>query len=128
MGKRHLQLRGTDPGAPDQCWESEELLRIGRLESLEVVIEDSSVSRRHAEVVSTDNGWVARDLGSTNGTFVNSVRVGRADHKLRSGDLLQCGNVKMRVAIIDEAAPEPAAGGHRVQAAVQNTWSQAVLC
>ena len=44
-----------------KLWEHTDLLRVGRLEALEVVIDDSSVSRYHAEVKATDRGWRVRD-------------------------------------------------------------------
>lgn len=39
-----------------------------------VVIEDEFTSRRHAEIFRTEHGFVLRDLGSTNGTFINNVK------------------------------------------------------
>src|SRR5262245_2948232 len=69
--KGHIRLRGIDGDFEGKVWESEAQLRAGRLSSLEVVLDDSSVSRRHAEVVLTAQGWRVRDLGSLNGTFLN---------------------------------------------------------
>ena len=71
----HVRLRGITGATKGQNWESSELLRIGRLESLEVRIEDASVSRFHAEIRCTPRGWRIRDLGSTNGTRLNGVRL-----------------------------------------------------
>ena len=53
-----------------------------------------SVSRRHAEVVQTHDGWAVVDLGSLNGTSVNDVRLepGRR-HPLRAGDRLKVGDL-----------------------------------
>lgn len=51
---------------------------IGRTEPTTVVdvpLPDARVSRRHAEVRASDEGLLLRDLGSTNGTFVDGVRV-----------------------------------------------------
>jgi len=50
-------------------------LVVGRSPDVDVVINDSNVSRRHAEVWRTGEGVAVRDLGSTNGTFVNGHRI-----------------------------------------------------
>jgi HD-GYP domain-containing protein (c-di-GMP phosphodiesterase class II)/pSer/pThr/pTyr-binding forkhead associated (FHA) protein len=92
-----------------RLWEHAELLRVGRLEALEVVIDDSSVSRYHAEIRATERGWRVRDLGSTNGTRLNGVRLGNGQWPLRARDLLQFGEVAVVVEAICEG--EPQAGG-----------------
>jgi len=48
---------------------------IGRNHDCDLVVLASSVSREHAELTRTDDGWIVCDLGSRNGTFVNGVRV-----------------------------------------------------
>ena len=48
---------------------------IGRSPDVDVVINDSNVSRRHAEVWRTSEGVAVRDLQSTNGTYVNGHRI-----------------------------------------------------
>jgi len=50
-------------------------LVIGRSPDIDVVINNTSVSRRHAEVWRTSDGVAIRDLDSTNGTYVNGHRV-----------------------------------------------------
>ena len=75
----------------------ESLLRAGRLGSLEIVLDDSSVSRRHAEVRFGDDGWFVRDLESTNGTYVNGVRIGAGEQPLRPRDIIQFGKVAVIV-------------------------------
>lgn len=51
-------------------------LTIGRLESNDLVFsQDVTVSRNHAILERFDNGWRVRDLRSSNGTFVNGIRV-----------------------------------------------------
>ncbi len=50
-------------------------LVIGRSPDVDVVINDTNVSRRHAEVWRTGEGVAVRDLQSTNGTFVNGHRI-----------------------------------------------------
>ena len=53
----------------------DEPLIIGRSPDVEVVVNDSNVSRQHAEVWRTAQGVAIRDLQSTNGTYVNGHRV-----------------------------------------------------
>jgi HD-GYP domain-containing protein (c-di-GMP phosphodiesterase class II) len=84
-------------------WNSDRQLTIGRMPSCEVVLDDASVSRRHAEVVYTEAGWVVRDLGSTNGTLLNGSRLGRVAQRLRPGDQLQPGKVVLSVKAIEES-------------------------
>ena len=65
---------------------------IGRSPSNEVAFpEDLLVSRTHAVIEQYAGGWVVRDLGATNGTFVNGVRV-VAERVLRSGDEIRLGD------------------------------------
>jgi Protein of unknown function (DUF3662)/FHA domain len=68
--------------------------RVGRNEESEVVLLDPSVSRIHAVVELDGVAPRVRDLGSTNGTFVNGERV--ADRALCDGDELTFGNTRMR--------------------------------
>ena len=79
--RRQIHLRkgrltcvaGPDIGA---SWEVDaDVLHIGAKATNDVVLTDTTVSRRHAEVVRTREGVVLRDCGSTNGTFVGPIRV-----------------------------------------------------
>jgi putative nucleotidyltransferase with HDIG domain len=117
------------PQFKDRSWESDRLLRIGRSRHLEIILDDSSLSRRHAEIALTEAGWVLRDTGSTNGTFLNGMRVGRSDLRLRLSDLIQCGNL---VLVVQELSADPGAScetpfaGLQVQATTEQSWDQAV--
>jgi diguanylate cyclase (GGDEF)-like protein len=64
---------------------------IGRTPDNALVLDDGSVSRRHASLSHGADGWTLRDLGSTNGSFVNGVKVREA--LLRDGDRVRVGGV-----------------------------------
>lgn len=67
---------------------------IGRQLGSDIHLVDPSVSRRHAELEVRPDGFLARDLGSSNGTFVNDQRLQPyAPKLLRPGDRLRVGNV-----------------------------------
>jgi hypothetical protein len=70
-----------------------EPLVIGRLPECDVVLADSNVSRRHAEVRRKDDGVFVVDLGSTNGTRVNGTPV--REQLLASGDEVSVGSTKL---------------------------------
>jgi len=55
-----------------------------------VVVQDPEVSRRHASITRESEGFVLRDLGSNNGTFVNGQRLG-GPQVLRNGDVIMLG-------------------------------------
>jgi hypothetical protein len=75
---------------------SEGASTLGRDASVELSFPaETSISRRHAEVVRSGDNIVVRDLGSTNGTFVNGVKID-GDAALRPGDSVQFGMMKFR--------------------------------
>ncbi|NPV52894.1 MAG: DUF3662 and FHA domain-containing protein [Firmicutes bacterium] len=71
---------------------------IGRRKSSDVVLEDPSTSRDHAEVRYERDGFVLVDCGSTNGTFVNGKRIER--HVLQDGDLIRVGKTLFRFRVV----------------------------
>ena len=72
-------------------------LVIGRLPECAVVLDDTNISRRHAQVALEDGVVVVSDLGSTNGTYVNGRRVTRAT--VRPGDEITVGTSRLRVEV-----------------------------
>jgi EAL domain-containing protein (putative c-di-GMP-specific phosphodiesterase class I) len=76
--------------------------RVGRLSGLALSLASDSVSKEHAELFLQGGALHVRDLGSKNGTFVNSERIGEAP--LREGDILHFAQVEFRVGLqeIDE--------------------------
>jgi hypothetical protein len=67
---------------------------IGRSRDCDVVLEDSSVSRRHAELRPRGSAWTVEDLGSTNGVRVNGLQIDGAHH-LQMGDRIEMGSTEM---------------------------------
>jgi hypothetical protein len=70
-----------------------DLTRLGRHPDSEISLDDITVSRRHAEVQHTEQGYAVADSGSLNGTYVNQERVERAT--LKHGDELQIGKFRL---------------------------------
>jgi hypothetical protein len=69
---------------------------IGRSRECDIVLQDSNVSRRHAEIRPTGgDGWTITDLGSTNGVRVNGRAIGGAT-PLQPGDDIVVGTVDVR--------------------------------
>jgi pSer/pThr/pTyr-binding forkhead associated (FHA) protein len=69
---------------------------IGRSRECDIVLNDSNVSRRHAEIrPAGGDAWTITDLGSTNGVKVNGRAIGSAT-PLNSGDDIAVGTVDVR--------------------------------
>lgn len=81
-----VTLTRPEPGAE---------ISVGRHADQDLVIEDLSVSKRHAVLQwsGTQQGCQVRDLGSTNGTFVNALRLETDPLTLRDGDIVSFGDV-----------------------------------
>jgi hypothetical protein len=67
---------------------------IGRSRGCDIVLEDPGVSRRHAEIRPTEEGWMIRDLGSTNGIYLNRSPID-GPTELRSGDHIELGETEI---------------------------------
>ncbi len=96
--------------------------------SCDVIISSPVVSRRHAEIVCVNGEYYYRDLGSTNGTYVNNTLIGRdgfADKQtcsLRDGDILRfdiSGEVQNK--------PEPVYALFALHCGAENEWSRLAL-
>lgn len=80
----------------------EPVTTLGRHPDSAIFLDDVTVSRRHAEITRTDAGFVVRDLGSLNGTYLNRSRVDQAP--LANGDELQVGSFKLSFFSAEEGA------------------------
>ena len=74
-------------------------LLVGRSTRCQLMIDDRSVSRQHAEIVLTKDRVTLRDLGSTNGTYVNKDRVQACE--LHHGMRLQFGKIAFLLTIME---------------------------
>lgn len=74
---------------------------IGRHPNSDIVLDDITVSRRHAQVVYVDGAYMVRDVGSLNGTYLNQRRTDEA--RLYHGDEVQVG--KFRLVFFDRSEP-----------------------
>jgi predicted component of type VI protein secretion system len=67
---------------------------VGRSRDCEIVLEDSGISRHHAEIRPAAEGWTVEDLHSTNGVVLNGRPV-RGAHLLQPGDRLELGSTEI---------------------------------
>jgi hypothetical protein len=96
LAARQLAARRQPPVLLALDWEvGGRDLVIGRHPDCDIVLSGPAVSRRHAQLSFRDGAWILRDLGSTNGTVVNSARVGRC--RLWAGDRIVIGDTQLVV-------------------------------
>lgn len=69
---------------------------LGRSSVASVMVDDVYVSDEHAQVMPHEDGWIVRDLGSTNGTFLNGAKVTQPT-PLAAGDHLRIGKTRIEV-------------------------------
>lgn len=67
------------------------ILTIGRNPGNNILLNNNTVSRNHAQITILDNGQlILKDLGSSNGTYINGTRIN--ENYLKHGDRINCGN------------------------------------
>jgi hypothetical protein len=80
LGRRTIQVYDLEKA----------VVRVGRDEEMDVIIDNPSVSRNHAEIRQEGEGWVVEDLGSSNGTFLHGERL-EAPQAIQAGDEIGMG-------------------------------------
>ncbi len=68
---------------------------VGRLPECTISINDSNISRRHAEMRQVGGDYVVIDLNSTNGTLVNGIKIA-GEQRLNEGDIISFGSTHVR--------------------------------
>jgi pSer/pThr/pTyr-binding forkhead associated (FHA) protein len=81
-----------------------EPLRLGRAPDSDIVLADKSVSKQHAEFAFENEGWLVRDLGSSNGVLVNGEPV--AERQLGVGDRVQLGRLEFEFTLAGQSVQE----------------------
>lgn len=96
----------TEGGDPREIEVAAEM-SLGRHPSNDIVVSEPSVSSRHASVAPAESGLVVRDLGSTNGSYVNGARIVEAT-EVHPGDELRFANLVVQVVgeVQESAVPQ----------------------
>jgi len=102
----HLIILNGTP-APQKHELNGKAVTIGRAPDNTIVLEDASVSSHHAEITSSGEGWVLRDLQSSNGTKRNGQRF--VEGELKDGDEVRFASVVCTFRDVRIASPEAGA-------------------
>ncbi|HAD58744.1 MAG TPA: histidine kinase [Planctomycetaceae bacterium] len=97
-------LNGPARGVRFEVRPEDSPMIIGRSVGTNIRLDDSEVSRRHAEIRAEDGRFEIRDLSSANGTFVNGKKQSRIG--LRNGDSLRLGNTRVAFQVTVAAPAE----------------------
>lgn len=136
MVSGRIVLVGVSRTLDGLTWEAKDILRIGTKPSLEVVVDDPSVSLQHCELRVSPNGWGVHNLGTASRTLVNGMPVKITGRKIHEQDSLQCGNLVFKVDKLDidvssqvpafETSNDIKTTGPllRVRASSQRSWEQ----
>jgi pSer/pThr/pTyr-binding forkhead associated (FHA) protein len=87
-------IHAADRGLQDKAFPLEREVTIGRGEENTLVVDSDQASRRHASIRPEAGGHLLADLGSTNGTFVNSKAV--KERRLVDGDVIRVASTVLK--------------------------------
>jgi len=94
-------LANAQSGIPEQSWVLPTPITVGRCPTADITLDDASISRRHCQFLIDPHGsLIVRDLGSTNGVYVNGRRIEKATVSL--GTEVRIGVLMMRVDLTDD--------------------------
>ncbi len=109
-----------------QRWYLQGVTILGRAPDCDIVVPDRQVSRRHARVTETPEGFLLEDLGSKNGTYINGQRITQPT-LLRDGDEVQVALAQKFYFLSSEATlpleeVPPVLGRLRLDKAARRVW------
>ncbi len=99
LRKCKLVLERNDGSTAEYIFD-QPAVTIGAMDDNDIVVDDDTVSRYHCRITQDDDAYIIQDLGSTNGTFVNRVRIREAF--LKPGCTLTVGKTDIRFQSLDE--------------------------
>ena len=126
-----LILRGVNKPIKDKYWSLSESTFVGRDKTLKIFIDDNSVSRKHAEITLTIDGWMVCDLGSTNGTFINGKKLSGKSYSILSNDIVQFGEIGLVVESIHDlpftkSKEEAVTDDFNIESVYSSNWDEAL--
>ncbi len=104
VGMPWLEREPAEGGAPERTPLPSFPFTLGRSESADLTVDSGRVSREHAMILCEEGKYRVRDLGSTNGTFLNGSRVDEAS--LEDGDLIVLADIEFSFFAGRPQAPE----------------------
>src|SRR5262245_24313181 len=107
------RLQWKAPDGRDQVFPmSAAEIVIGRIQTADIVLPGQRISRQHAKIMASPDGYQVVDLGSTYGTFVNNKRVDRC--VLQHGDKINFGKDDTELSyLVESPKDKPATDGPR---------------
>ncbi len=84
-------IRVTNDGKAQPVPLTHDRTLVGRLDDCQVRIRSGKISRHHCEIINDGSSLTLRDLGSSNGTFLNQEQV--KESELKAGDLIAVGSM-----------------------------------
>ena len=97
---RKCQLTVESNGTTKHYTFEQSVVTIGLMDDNNVVLSDDTVSRYHCKIYQEGNHYILQDLGSTNGTFLNQIRI--REVFLTPGNIIEVGNTKLTFQPVEE--------------------------
>lgn len=91
---------------------------VGRETDSDIQIDDRQVSRRHAEITQTLEGYTLRDLGSKNGTFLNGEAISQQPRLIRNGDQIGIA-LCAKLTFVEDEATAPIVLEHKFKPSIR---------